>query len=142
MTGTNDTLDRMPPWDAAAYFQAIKETAITPDGSVAKKVVMADSNRVAILFSCANSTGSLNVSTKNTVTSTTGFFLSGSGIQLQFLFFETGPLCQQEWWLAPSGFGILTVVEVLLTEWPQVGVKKGVGNGVKARAAKRQRDRR
>lgn len=133
MAGTRDAVDSMPPWDAAAYFQEIKETTFPNVGTPAIRIVKADSSRVALIFSALSGGTGAQVSTSPQVTTATGITLSSTGFPVQFVFNETGPLCQKEWWAVGGGFASVCVIEVLLTRWPTAADKKGRKNGKPSR---------
>lgn len=120
MATIDDALAALPPWDASQYFQTIVEGTATGSGMGAGLIVGADPNRIALIMSSTNSS-SMTVSLKATGGSNQGMVLSNALPPIILLFSETGPLCQQAWYVYNAGFTVMTYYAISLQRWPTDG---------------------
>jgi len=114
-----DWVDTIAPWDQIRYFQTLKETTFT-SLAAAVSVALADPQRVGLIFSVVGDYA-VNISTKRSVSVTSGLVLLPDAPPFLLLHGQVGPLVQLEWFaIGQSDSGILTVIEIPLAMWPSV----------------------
>jgi hypothetical protein len=106
----------MSPMDAFEWFQTPICTFFGALSGTPLQIAKANPQRVALIISSGSSTN---------IAPETAVLVAGGGIALNatlttlvFIQAETGPLCQLGWWATNTALGNVTVVEVLLREWP------------------------
>lgn len=116
-----DRARRMPPWKEVTYFQVPTVSSAGPppiNGWV--QCALANTNRTALLISSPSA--AVVVSPDPTKPAGTGIALSQSQPPFTILESQLGPLCTGPWYMSGisgSGNGTVTVIEVVLREWPQ-----------------------
>lgn len=107
---------QLTPWEEITYFQnpLWTNTNIGP-GNPWVPICKGNPQRVALIVSA---TGSVNVTTDTTISTSAGIALVSSYPVQMFRQSETGPLCTLPWYAASQGGVSLTTVEILLREWP------------------------
>jgi hypothetical protein len=114
---------RMAPWDSNLYFDAPVEQTFNLNPATGVQVLVADPQRVAILFGvttqefCTVSTLSGNVGDRGI-----GINFNGQSY-LEITHEKYGPLVTLPWFAASTGTCTLSVISIRLDRWPSPNVE-------------------
>lgn len=121
------SFDAMSPWDAVTWFETPTVTYVSVTVATLKQVVAANVRRVYLAFISQNQAG--HAYAPNTTPFTGKGYISSSNVpSIEFRFADHGPLVTSEWFVYPAATITVTVVEVILRDWPRdkiVEVKNG-----------------
>lgn len=107
----------MSPWDAIAWFDTPTERVVNLAAPPAwTKVAAFNPRRVVLLFGLLSAT-TVNVSTVQGAAGSGFTIVSGEGFMVLRQATD-GPLAQMDWYAQPNPGTSLTVIEVLLRDWP------------------------
>lgn len=110
--------------DALAWFDIPKEHTVDVS-SGATKLCGFEPRRVALILCAVVSSGTVQVSTNPAVSLSLGYTLSVQNPALQLFNYESGPLCQQAWFGNGQLGALMTVIEVLVRDWPDDYIPDG-----------------
>lgn len=107
---------QLAPWEEIGYFQ-LPNVIVTPlTGPVGWTQIAPNSpNRVSLTIS---STGSTRLSTDNTIATGAGIAITNTMAPYVVREKDDGNLCTSAWYAVNGGAGTVTVIEVILREWP------------------------
>jgi len=117
-----DQLDALPPWDAATYFQTITEGSFKIPLAGFGQLVAGDPNRVALIVHAI--AGGCTMSLAGKTPATGGLVISSSLPPQILLFSETGPLCQQTWFVVGAANQVVTYYAIALRTYPSAPIYK------------------
>ena len=112
----------MAPWDELKYFDLPKESTFTSAQPLTSPAILANPNRIAIIFSAAVGTGQINVTTNGPAANNKGGQVSNT-LTLAFTHRDFPGLPQQAWFASVQGTGVLNVTEIVMAEYPPNGLE-------------------
>ena len=110
--------ETLSPWDSYRYFSDPVETTISSP-AVHDRVCSFNTRRVALIIGLQSAGDTIRITTKPGVDSGFGFILSGTNPPFELTQAMHGNLCQADWFFAQGTLGVVTVIEVLLNDWPE-----------------------
>lgn len=109
----------LAPWDEMAYFDAPRWTLTQMVVGQSIQVVGANSQRVVLMFAAPAGIADPEISTRDDLGATKNLLVKSGNLPLIFTQRDHGPLCQAQWFGTSTAAVNLTVVEVVLREWPR-----------------------
>jgi hypothetical protein len=113
---STDPLENMAPWDAVPYFQGITQGSVTLPAAGFVQLVPADPMRIALVVDTGAQAVTLGLTAK--ASTSVGIQVSTSRPLLVMRFAETGPLCQQQWFVTAPQNTVVTFYAIALSRWP------------------------
>jgi hypothetical protein len=113
-------VDLMPPWETFGYFDTPTETVFNLASQVPTLIMKANMKRVAFVIDAPIGAQSFQISTRRDFVSVDGININNTRPVFLITNRDFGPLTQVEWWAFANGAmgGDLTVIEIILREWP------------------------